>query len=129
MRNLLALIGLFVVVFGGVGWYCGWYKLSVTRNQEGKLEIKTAVDTHKVTDDSSAFFQKVGQMVADKANAQVQPVSAPGNTPGPITPVDSIAPVAPAAPPAPPPTNDGRSGSIFNGSWMLPPFKPHTKGH
>src|SRR5262245_47598558 len=41
VRNLLALIGLLVVGGGGAGWYLGWYKLSVTRESDGNLQIKT----------------------------------------------------------------------------------------
>src|SRR5438046_142610 len=53
MRNLLALIGLLVVGFAGVGWYMGWYKLSFARTTDGNLEIKTDVDTKKVGQDTS----------------------------------------------------------------------------
>lgn len=84
MRNLLALVGLLVVVFGAVGWYCGWYKLDISRNTNGNLQIKADVDTHKAVEDSSAFFQKVGQLVSDNPNKSSQPTSAPVNTPGPV---------------------------------------------
>lgn len=66
MRNLFALIGLLVVVVGGAGWYLGWYKVNVSKNPDGNLQIKTDVDTKKLAGDSSAFFQKVGQMVNEK---------------------------------------------------------------
>lgn len=85
MRNLLALVGLLVVGFGLVGWYCGWYKLSVNKGQDGNVQIKTEVDTKKVTDDSSAFFQKVGQVIGEQGKKGEQPVAAPVNTPGPAT--------------------------------------------
>ena len=80
MRNLFALIGLIVVVFGGAGWYLGWYKVNVSKNPEGNLQIQTDVDTKKVAGDSSAFFQKVGQMVNEKVQ-QTPPATAPVNTP------------------------------------------------
>src|SRR4051794_8857706 len=53
MRNLLALIGLVVVGFGGIGWYLGWYHLSVAKGPEGTVEIKVDVDSKKVADDAS----------------------------------------------------------------------------
>ena len=53
MRNLLSLFGLLVIGFAGIGWYMGWYKLSVTRGTDGNLEIKTDVDTKKVETDST----------------------------------------------------------------------------
>lgn len=107
MRNLLALIGLVVVGFAAVGWYCGWYKLTVTKGSEGKPEIKTTVDTDKVTEDSSAFFKRMEQLVSEKVHPEEQknpqPAVTPGNTPGPITPVKGEVPVAPVVPGSPTP--------------------------
>jgi hypothetical protein len=89
MRNLLSLIGLVVVGFLAIGWYCEWYQLSVSTGTEGKPEIKTIVDTNKVSEDSTTFFKRVGQLIGDKmqeANTKDGPPSdAPGNTPGPVT--------------------------------------------
>src|SRR6476659_6342515 len=66
MRNLLALIGLVVVGFAAIGWYCGWYQLTVLKGTDGKPEIRTTVNTDKVTEDSSAFFQRMEQLVNQK---------------------------------------------------------------
>jgi hypothetical protein len=111
MRNLLALIGLVVVGFAAVGWYCGWYKLTVTKGSEGKPEIKTTVDTDKVTEDSSAFFKRMEQLVTEKVRPEdpktSPPAVTPGNTPGPIAPVKGEVPVAPVVPGNPTP----RTGS------------------
>ncbi len=87
MRNLFALIGILILGVGGVGWYMGWYKVNVTKNTDGSLQIKTDVDTKKVEGDSSAFFQKVGQMVDEKVqsggqNGTTPPATTPANTPG-----------------------------------------------
>ncbi|VTU02350.1 unnamed protein product [Gemmataceae bacterium] len=119
MRNLLALIGLLVVGFGGIGWYCGWYKLSVGKGLDGNLQIETEVKTKKVVEDSSSFFQKVGKIASDKLEKDgkdSQPVSAPVATPGPSAPA---APTPPAAP-APPVPSD--RGGFAN--WLLAPQKP-----
>ena len=78
MRNLLALVGLLVVGFGAIGWYCGWYKLSVTRTQDGNVQIKTDVDPKKVGEDTSAFFEKVGQVVGEKGAEKGTPAPAAG---------------------------------------------------
>ncbi len=107
MRNLLALVGLLVVVGGAVGWYCGWYKLSVSRGQEGNLQIQTEVDTHKVSDDLKNAAEKVGHMVGDKPDNGAQPVSPPVSTPGPV--------------------DQGRSAS-FPGGWPLKSAKPVSSG-
>lgn len=50
MRNLLALVGLGVIVFGVVGWYNNWYTISIDKTkvekdaqkwiQEGKEKLK-----------------------------------------------------------------------------------------
>ncbi|MCE9565665.1 MAG: hypothetical protein K8U57_26885 [Planctomycetes bacterium] len=109
MRNLLALVGLFVVGFAGIGWYCGWYKLSVGRATDGNLQIDTEVQTKKVVEDSSSFFQKLGKMATDKANQDGQPTTAPVSTPGPGV----------AAPPPPAPTKDNSLSG-----WLLSPQKP-----
>jgi hypothetical protein len=95
MRNLLALIGLAVVALAAIGWYCGWYKLTVTRDQSGQPEIKTTVNTDKVTDDSSSFFKRIEQLVTEKTRSGEQkpePASTPSNIPGPIAPVKGQTP-------------------------------------
>jgi hypothetical protein len=118
MRNIFALIGVLVVGVGGLGWYLGWYKMNVTKNPEGNLQIQTDVDTKKLSGDSTEFFQKVGQMVGDKVNQAGQngttpptttPANTPGSTPansplqgsGPTTPTNNT-PSAPPPPPTPP---------------------------
>jgi hypothetical protein len=122
MRNILALIGLFVVGFAAIGWYCNWYTLKVDRGPEGTLQIQTEVHTDKVADDSSAFFEKVGQIIGEKGGKKSQPTTTPGNTPGP------------AAPTAPATGKDGakpqtqlQSGG-FDGGWLLSPSKPIGTG-
>ena len=84
-RNLLAVIGLLVVVVGGVGWYMGWYKLSFTRGTDGNLEIKTDVDTNKVSSDTSNAFKNISAAVNNvekKAqDAQTTPATSPAATP------------------------------------------------
>jgi hypothetical protein len=91
MRNLFALIGILVVGVGGLGWYLGWYKVNVTKNSDGEIKIQTDVDTKKVSGDSSAFFQKVGQVVNEKVQEASQnnasaPATTPASTPGSATP-------------------------------------------
>lgn len=89
MRNILALIGLAVVGFGGAGWYLGWYKVSFDRTADGKLQIKTDVDTGRVIKDAGEGAKQVGAFLSDNleqagkdAKAGQQPT--PGTTPGPV---------------------------------------------
>jgi len=106
MRNLFALVGLVVVGFAGIGWYCGWYKLSVGKAKDGKIQIETEVQTKKVVEDSSSFFQKLAKMASDKANEDRQPTTTPVGTPGP------------GAAPPPLPAKD----NVLSG-WLLSPQK------
>jgi hypothetical protein len=90
VRNLLALIGLAVVLFAGLGWYLGWYKLSVAKTDDGKLQIKADVDTQKFQDDSGAFFKSaataIGKKLENSGDAK-DAKGAPAGTPGPLAPV------------------------------------------
>jgi hypothetical protein len=108
MRNLFALVGVLVVGAGGAGWYLGWYKVSLTKNPDGNLQIQTDVDTKKVSGDSTAFFQKVGQMVSEKVqqtgqNGAMPPANTPALPPGTTSTVPGINPAAgPIIPPQAP---------------------------
>ncbi len=90
MRNLLALIGLAVVLFAGLGWYLGWYKLSVAKTDDGKLQIKADVDAQKVKDDSGTFFKNaataIGKKLEESGPEPKDAKGAPAGTPGPIAP-------------------------------------------
>jgi len=106
MRNLLALIGLLVVGFAAVGWYCGWYKLNVGKGTDGNLQIETEVKTKKVVEDSSSFFEKLTKIATDQMDKKgQQPTSTPVGIPGPGT--------APTA----------KEKDTFQGGWLLSPEK------
>ena len=85
MRNLLALFGLLVLGFAGIGWYMGWYKLSFTHNSDGNLEIRTNVDTKKVGTDSTDALKNLGAVIGKQAEKVGHDV----NLNGPTTPPDS----------------------------------------
>ncbi|MBN9122680.1 MAG: hypothetical protein J0I06_26630 [Planctomycetes bacterium] len=108
MRNVLALFGLLIIGFVGLGWYMGWYKLSVSRTADGNLEIKTDVNTKKVGADASDAIKNAGSVIGshvDKAAHDakaVTPPAAPGGTPGPVTPPQNLPSIpAVAGPPVP----------------------------
>lgn len=90
MKNLLALVGLVVIGFAGIGWYMGWYKFSVAKTDDGKLQIKTDVDAKKVTDDSAAFFKNTAALIGKKLENESKDgkdaKGAPAGTPGPLAP-------------------------------------------
>ncbi len=111
MRNLLALVGLAVIVFGGLGWYLSWYKLNVAKDTDGNLQITTDVNTKKVENDTSAFWRNASAVIGnniEKASQEAKisaPNTAPGSTPGPVTPPQNVTPdpVVPRMPIAPAP--------------------------
>lgn len=126
MKNLFALIGVLVVGAGAAGWYLGWYKVAVTKKSDGDLEIQTNVDTQKLSGDSSAFFQKVGQMVSEKVqqsgqNGSSTPPSPPANTPGATQNPNSNLPL-PSIPTLPKP------GSNPLAVPNLPTLSPSSQG-
>src|SRR5262245_39724561 len=133
MRNILALIGLVVVVFAGVGWYMGWYKLNYSKSTEGTLQIQTDVDTKKVGADSTEFLKNVGTVIGshvDKAGKDVQttpPTTAPGTTPGPVTPVQGLQP-DPTLPPIPLAPTSGTPAPTPPAPLPLIPVAPDTAG-
>jgi hypothetical protein len=101
MRNMLALVGLLVVVGGGAGWYLGWYKVSFTRGTDGTLQIKADVDTTKVETDSSSFFKKAATAVGNHLDKSGD-VPAPAGMPGPTQASALVTPPLPADLPAGP---------------------------
>lgn len=125
MRNLLALVGLAVIGFGGVGWYMGWYKFNVAKSSDGTLQITTDVDTKKVSSDSSDFLKNVGAVIGNHVEKAAQdaktsaPSTAPGGTPGPVTPsaqsnikLPEIPAVPGPTPSLPTPGSQGTHGPI-----------------
>lgn len=128
MRNLLALIGLLILGFVGIGWYMGWYKLSFARDANGNLEIKTNVDTKKVGEDSSEFFKNAANVIgshAEKAaqDAKTSTPPAAGATPGPVNPPQGSqnTPIAPDKPTAAPTSPQAPAGAP-----TTPPKQPIT---
>ena len=106
MKNLLALVGLAVVAFAGVGWYMGWYKVKVDRSASGELQVETKVNTKQVSEDTSNWLQQAGKFLDSKVQKASEDAKTPqpgpaGTTPGPVT---------------------SPTGSNANqGTWLLPP--------
>ena len=59
MRNLLALVGLALVVFLVAGNYLGWYTFNSSTGLDGKKHISFEVDTKKIESDSKQGIEKV----------------------------------------------------------------------
>jgi hypothetical protein len=86
MRNLLALIGLAVVGFAGVGWYQGWYVFALQPGANGKQRIQLDVDTHKIAEDAKKLGETVGKTVEAVREKADQPKTGPAEFVGPPVP-------------------------------------------
>ena len=98
MKNLLALVGLVVVLVAGLGWYLGWYKLS---NEGG--HVKLDVDTQEVSKDLKKGRDAVGSII-DQNTKKVE-----GQTTSRIIDV-KLPPLA--APPSAAPLQYNEDGSV-----------------
>ena len=69
MKNLLALVGLIVVGFAGLGWYLGWYNLAVKSTPDGKYNVAGDVDSRKITDDIKNAGKKLGKVLNEETGS------------------------------------------------------------
>jgi len=106
VRNLLALVGLVVVAFGGLGWYFQWYTFARKTGLDGKTQLTLDVDTRKIAEDAKAAGDRIGNAVPAPPVPPVTPVTTPDPAPntlvGPPTP--PWYPTNPPRPPVGPPT-------------------------
>jgi hypothetical protein len=106
MRNLLALLGLAIVVFAGLGWYLGWYHVAVAPAADGHKKVEFDVNTSKLQTDVSAGLDKGKQLVDSFRKDSPTPPTAPAEGSK-----DFVGPPKPSnLPPATPPT--GGSGPV-----------------
>lgn len=77
MRNLLALLGLAIVTFFGLGWYLGWYSIAVEAGTDGKQKVQLDVDTKKITDDAKKGLQKVEKFREGTSNSSPEAAGSP----------------------------------------------------
>ena len=85
MKNILALIGLFVVLVGGLGWYLNWFQVKVQKSVDGNYRVETEIDAKKAFTDVGDGTKKVGDLIGQKAESaittEVPPTAA--STPAP----------------------------------------------
>ncbi|MCZ2342489.1 MAG: hypothetical protein LC104_11950 [Bacteroidales bacterium] len=67
MRNLLALIGLAVVLFFGLGWYFNWYSFAVLPGADGQKRIELNVNTNKIVNDTKSGVETVGEVIKNRS--------------------------------------------------------------
>jgi len=75
MKNLLALIGLVVVLVAGGGWYLGWYKLGTEPGGAGHRKIEVDLNTNKISEDLKKGRDAVGGFLEKSVDGQ--PTSRP----------------------------------------------------
>jgi hypothetical protein len=63
VRNLLALIGLVVVLFVVVGYARGWYTFTVSTGTDGKTNVNVSVDGKQLGGDLSAAKAKTSEFI------------------------------------------------------------------
>ena len=66
MRNMLALIGLIVVLFFGLGWYFQWYTFVLHPGENGQRRIELNVNTNKIVDDTKSGVSTVGEIIKER---------------------------------------------------------------
>jgi hypothetical protein len=103
MKNLLALVGLVVVLFCGGGWLLDWYKIVSFTDSEGHYLAAVDVNHGKIRDD----VQKARDWISERINSMSSPTSTPATPPKTPTP----APTTSGEPPLP----------TAQGSNILPP--------
>lgn len=87
MRNLLALLGLAVVTFAGLGWYLGWYHVAVSPGTDGNKKIELDVNTSKVQTDVSTGIEK-GKEFIDTFRKDRSPAESAPDFVGPPRPAN-----------------------------------------
>jgi len=103
MRNLFSLIGFVVVLFLGLGWYLGWYKLDWTTSSDGKTRVQFDVDTKKVSGDVRDGAHRAEELIDNikaKEAADKSKATADDKTPAPDaqTPAATKTPTAAGLP-------------------------------
>jgi hypothetical protein len=83
MRNLLALVGLAVVLFFGLGWYFNWYSFAVQPGVDGQRRIELNVNTNKIVSDTKSGVETVGEVIKSRSNDDTPATTAstPATTP------------------------------------------------
>jgi hypothetical protein len=72
MRNLLALAALALLLFLGLGWYLGWYKVQNAPAADGHRHIEIDLDTNKIKSDVNKEENKLHDLLNGKNGTNPQ---------------------------------------------------------
>jgi hypothetical protein len=75
MRNLLALGALLILVFVGLGWYLGWYKIVGAPTGDGHTKIQIDLNTNKIKTDVGKGEAKVHDWLTEQNGTVPQPTN------------------------------------------------------
>lgn len=96
MRNLLALSAAGVLVFLGIGWYLGWYKISTTPSADGHRQISIDLNTNKIKEDVNKGESKLHDALTNDKNQSSTPAKVTTGIPTSLVPADETSVVFPA---------------------------------
>ena len=65
MKNILALIGLVVVLVVGLGWYLEWFQVKSQPGSDGHRTFNVDVNTKGIVDDVKTGAQKVTNIITN----------------------------------------------------------------
>jgi hypothetical protein len=65
MRNLLALVGLLVVLFLGIGYHQGWYNIARQSAPDGTQRFQVDFHSERFTKDTQHVLERGGQFISD----------------------------------------------------------------
>ncbi len=78
MRNLLSLAALGLIVFLGLGWYLGWYRIQTAPTGDGHQQIEINLNTNKIKNDLNKGESKVHDWLNEPGGNQQSSSTTPG---------------------------------------------------
>lgn len=126
MKNLLALVGLVVVVVAGAGWYLDWYKLGTEPTGSGHTKTEIDWNTDKIKEDGKKVREALSDILDHNGKkVEAQPTSRPLDPP----PGGWTLPQLPSLPPTPSaaPVEFNSDGSLKITVLPPPPIFPGNK--
>jgi hypothetical protein len=120
MRNLLALVGLALVLFAGLGWYLGWYKVKTAPADPGHHNVNIDVNTKKISTDLHNGEQHLQQWLDTSKDGKSAPTKAGKDAPEKTGAV--LAPPEPSGFPLDPPGAPTEASSSIG---PMPGSSPH----
>lgn len=81
MKNILALLAFGLLVFAGVGWYLGWYKIQSTPTADGHRQISIDLNTPKIKEDLNTGKEKLRDLLTskEKETSEIRQTVIPGH--------------------------------------------------